>query len=1091
MNILAHTSFIGTTGYNNHAQSFFTELNKLCNVKIRNFTVGEKWKGLNDTPHDEEPYLTEEHKKMLYQQVLFDKDHKRHDYPIYSYNAKFTIDKHIVLNETDHYMFYDNYKGYKIAYNVWESTLYPEQYFNKLLEYDEFWVPSKWQKECAIKQGYPAHKIKIIREGVDRNTFFPIEQNKKDKFQFLLNGRWDYRKSTKEIIQSWLNVFKDNDKVELLLLVDNPYSIDGLNNTEERLEKFNLLSNNIKILHFLSREDYIKVLKNTDVFLSCARSEGWGLPLCESIASGIPSIYSNWGAQLEYMDGKGIPVDIIGELPANIAIDSFNSNVLGNYCEPNFKDLEIKILDSYINYKEHKIKALSDSIDIRNDFNWENAAKKAYEELIKNNVVENEICIIPAYPDTIDKRKLLIDNINQLKSFGYKILLSSHYNIDNDIISMVDYYVYDSEDWLIKKEDFDKYNIFFESWIIPNDNKCKIHHCFPYHHSYAVYKLFKNAVFYTRALGIYNKLHFIDYDCFIGEKSFLENHSKMLNERDAIFYDFGEKSFFAILFSLNLNVALKIFSNFNNISEYLNNSIKNSILEYVIYELTNNLKIEYYILPREKLTEGGNKMDQNTMISSVNFDLLGNAITEFSFNIVRYNDKCILYLREKLSNAKYKIKIDNKIAEFTSIVNETFLILLEKKNNYNISIFRDDILFLRKEYLFNDAHFKQNYIEIFDESILLLPYDDNTLTIKINYIDGCFVELTGNKNDDIKYLVSIINNGIIEHSDIIGSNCWVKANKSFYINWQIQIKNINTNTIIYDNIIDLTNLRVLISFDSKSLGDTIAWFPAVEEFRKKHNCKVICSTFWNKLFINNYPDIDFVNPGTIVDNISAAYRIGWVYSGNVLNPYYHPCEVKDKPLQKTAFDILGLEYKEIKPLINLTNHQKKKQIAIAIHSTAQAKYWNNPNGWQEVVDYCKKIGYDVILLSKEENGYMGNYHPNGIIQLPPGDIDNVIKSIEESELFIGISSGISWLAWCTNTPTIVISGFTEKYTEPATIRIGAAGSMCSGCINKLKLDAGDWNWCPFNKEFECSKSITSEEVIDGINKLFCDQYRNS
>jgi hypothetical protein len=38
---------------------------------------------------------------------------------------------------------------------------------------------------------------------------------------------------------------------------------------------------------------------------------------------------------------------------------------------------------------------------------------------------------------------------------------------------------------------------------------------------------------------------------------------------------------------------------------------------------------------------------------------------------------------------------------------------------------------------------------------------------------------------------------------------------------------------------DLTNKRVYISFDSKSLGDSIAWIPYVLEFKKKHDCKVI------------------------------------------------------------------------------------------------------------------------------------------------------------------------------------------------------------------------------------------------------------
>ena len=66
MNILAHTSFIGTTGYANHAQSFFIDLDKLNQLKVRNFTVGKSWKGYNNTPHDNEPYILPKLKKYYF-----------------------------------------------------------------------------------------------------------------------------------------------------------------------------------------------------------------------------------------------------------------------------------------------------------------------------------------------------------------------------------------------------------------------------------------------------------------------------------------------------------------------------------------------------------------------------------------------------------------------------------------------------------------------------------------------------------------------------------------------------------------------------------------------------------------------------------------------------------------------------------------------------------------------------------------------------------------------------------------------------------------------------------------------------------------
>ena len=388
MNILAHASFIGTTGYSNHSRDFLTALNKLCTVKVRNYTTDTHWKWPSKTPHDGNEYLTGEHRKMLHQQILHDNNGFRSDYPIYSYDENFIANKHIVLNETNHHIFYDDYAMYKIAYNVWEATLYPKQYFDKLLEFDELWVPSKWQKECAIAQGYPENKISVVPEGIDTKTFCPTHRRKVNKkFQFIIVGRWEYRKSTKEIIEAWLNIFKNSSNVELLLLVDNLYAKDGMKSTEERLEKYGLENDNIKIVHFLSRNEYVKTLKNTDVFISCARSEGWNLPLIEAMACGIPSIYSNWGGQLEFASGNGIPVAISDVKPANIGMPG----MLGNYCEPNFKNLETKLSSVFANHGFFKEIALNESVEIRKNFSWENAAMIAFNILNDSTKISTDV----------------------------------------------------------------------------------------------------------------------------------------------------------------------------------------------------------------------------------------------------------------------------------------------------------------------------------------------------------------------------------------------------------------------------------------------------------------------------------------------------------------------------------------------------------------------------------------------------------------------------------------------------------------------------------------------------------------------------
>jgi len=415
--VFFHGSYVGTTGYNNHTRDFLRQLSKYIQVKVRNFTVGNSWDGYNDRCHDGEKYLDDLDRSLLYQQSLWDHGELK-NFEIYKDDKKnFIHDFNIVLNETNHHFFYQNYSGPKIAYNVWESTLQPDNYFNKLLEFDELWVPSKWQKECSIKQGYPEDKIQVVPEGVDVDIFYPDstvrhEVTSDGRFKFFLVGRWDYRKSTKEIIQTFLETFNKSEPVDLIVSIDNMWGeeMDGLKTTEERLEHYGLNDDRIKILHFPSRMDYIDILKSVDVFVSCARSEGWNLPLIESMACGVPSIYSDCCAQLEFASGRGIPVKIVGEKAANL--NDYGrytmSDLPGNYYEPDFDHLSEVMRLSYEKHETLKKLALVDSKHIREEFSWEKIGQIGYESVLNfYNKINSE-----EYKKTLPQNKIEVSYID-------------------------------------------------------------------------------------------------------------------------------------------------------------------------------------------------------------------------------------------------------------------------------------------------------------------------------------------------------------------------------------------------------------------------------------------------------------------------------------------------------------------------------------------------------------------------------------------------------------------------------------------------------------------------------------------------------
>jgi len=326
----------------------------------------------------------------------------------------------------------------------------------------------------------------------------------------------------------------------------------------------------------------------------------------------------------------------------------------------------------------------------------------------------------------------------------------------------------------------------------------------------------------------------------------------------------------------------------------------------------------------------------------------------------------------------------------------------------------------------------------------------------------------------------------------IDGESWAHCKPRYYVNWNVKVY--YQDEIIWEHTLDLQGKKVQINIDTGSLGDNLGWLPYLEEFRKKHGCIVYASTYNaiynNRLFNNNYyPELIFINPGESLQDIYAEYTIGVYYNktNTGFNPEYHKRAFVGIPHQQICTDILGLPYKEIKPLVDETPRIVKKQVCISIFSTAQAKFWNNPTGWQEVVDYLNKQGYQVKLLGKEPDDYMGNKIPNGVIRPYSGaDFQIAIDEIRQSELFIGIGSGLSWLAWSLNVPLILISGFSEPLTEMQSncIRIKARHNSCSGCYNRHIFDRGNWNWCPDQENttrwFECSRKITGTMVINKI-----------
>ena len=203
--------------------------------------------------------------------------------------------------------------------------------------------------------------------------------------------------------------------------------------------------------------------------------------------------------------------------------------------------------------------------------------------------------------------------------------------------------------------------------------------------------------------------------------------------------------------------------------------------------------------------------------------------------------------------------------------------------------------------------------------------------INITFKNGVTVEILGEHRNEYHIKFYNRDNGELIHEGVIYNNMWIKPNPQYFVNWRIDIY-MNGSKILEKNL-NLKGKKILISYESKSLGDSIAWVPYVEEFRKKHDCEVYCATFRNFLFEKSYPNIKFVNVGMNEDEFYANYRLGWFFDTNK-----NPNDVRLIPLQKTASDILGLNFKEIKTKIDFNPNFENtygKYITLSTHSTSK------------------------------------------------------------------------------------------------------------------------------------------------------------
>jgi autotransporter strand-loop-strand O-heptosyltransferase len=348
-------------------------------------------------------------------------------------------------------------------------------------------------------------------------------------------------------------------------------------------------------------------------------------------------------------------------------------------------------------------------------------------------------------------------------------------------------------------------------------------------------------------------------------------------------------------------------------------------------------------------------------------------------------------------------------------------------------------------------------------------------------------------------MVDLDSEAVLEELVISADEYYVSPCK-FFVRWGVQISDADTGEKLWQHKYDAENRDVLVSIPVRTLGDTLAWFRGILDFGKREKCSlhVRIADYIRVLLEPANKDVHFVSDADCALLAPyAAYTVA-VFKGA------HPetstaCDYRKIPLHHVPFYIFNLPPHDEPPPVFAEPKEDghsvpdEPYVAIASMASGGVKLWHNANGWEKVVDFLMESGYRVADIDREPMMSCRFFHhriPAGAEDWT-GDEPLPVRAaqIAGADFFIGLGSGLSWLAWCMRKPVVLIGGFSEPWAEfptPWRIRNPLA---CHGCFNdtSIEFDNHEFFWCPRHanteRHWECSIGITPQMVVRAIQTI--------
>lgn len=285
----------------------------------------------------------------------------------------------VVYGQGDVFRF--NSGKYRIGFTMLETDHIPEDWAAAANEMDEVWVPSSFNVKTFRDSGV-TRPIHVIPLGIDPDYFNPQIKSYRisDAFTFLSIFEWGERKSPELLLKAFNDEFRSNEDVVLICKTSNN---DGSISVSKQIKNLNLSPEGGRIVFSLNEVvpsyQLGSLYRSADCFVLPTHGEGWGMPMLEAMACGLPVIATNWSSHCDFMNSDN---SYLLDYEGLVSADAKCPYYLGfNWAKPSYEHLRKLMRYAYEHQEDAKNKGRKAAADAHEKWTWENTAKKIMQRI--------------------------------------------------------------------------------------------------------------------------------------------------------------------------------------------------------------------------------------------------------------------------------------------------------------------------------------------------------------------------------------------------------------------------------------------------------------------------------------------------------------------------------------------------------------------------------------------------------------------------------------------------------------------------------------------------------------------------------------